>query len=181
MKFDLVRVWVVGCPPCMFKKVEDVPAGTVLVELEPYDLLEREREIELLLVARESEYQRFVAGFREEEKAQAKAKLDQLQARLDLLKAGPRKQEIEAARGRLALAGAEKKLAEQDFQRLVEAHQLECNFSARGRCRPGGDWKPLRRMSLCVNKSSNCLKRERAKKSCERQRHASKRLDRLGN
>lgn len=97
---------------------QDVSAGTVLVELEPYDLLEREREGELALVICESEYQRFVAGFRYEEIAQAKAKFDQLQARLDKLKAGPRKQEIEAARGRLTVADAEKKLAEQGFQRL---------------------------------------------------------------
>ncbi len=99
---------------------QTVKQGTVLVELEPFDLLERERELELSLAAREAEYKRFIAGFREEEKAQAKAKLDQLQARLDLLRAGPRKQEIEAARGRLALADAAKRLAEQDFRTVVE-------------------------------------------------------------
>lgn len=99
---------------------QEVAAGTVLVELEPYDLLEREKEIELSLVRHEAAYQRFLAGFRDEEKAQAKAKLDQLQARLDLLSAGPRKQEIEAARGRLTLAEAAKRLAEQGFQRLLK-------------------------------------------------------------
>ncbi|TWT71477.1 HlyD family secretion protein [Crateriforma conspicua] len=102
---------------------EEVDAGTLLVELEAFDLLEREKELELLLAARESEYKRFVAGFRDEEKAQAKAKLDQLQARLDLLRAGPRKQEIEAARGRLTFANAEKKLAEQGFSRLSKLAQ----------------------------------------------------------
>ncbi|QEG02873.1 Multidrug export protein EmrA [Stieleria maiorica] len=97
---------------------QEVTAGEVLVEFEPYDLLEREKELELTLAARESEYQRFLAGFREEETAQAKAKLDQLQARSDLLIAGPRKQEIQAARGRLAQAEAEKRLAVQGFERL---------------------------------------------------------------
>ena len=97
---------------------QTVDSGAVLVELEPFDLLERERELELALAARAAEYKRFAAGFREEEKGQAKAKLDQLQARLDLLRAGPRPQEIEAGRGRLTLADAEKKLAEQAFQRL---------------------------------------------------------------
>ena len=93
-------------------------SGAVLVELEPFDLLERERELELSLAAREAEFQRFAAGFRDEEKAQAKAKVDQLQARLDLLRSGPRKQEIEAARGLLAEAEAQRKLADQAFQRI---------------------------------------------------------------
>lgn len=97
---------------------QTVEGGTILVELEPFDLLEREKEVELTLAAREAEYQRFSAGFRDEERAQAKARLDQLQARLDLLRAGPRKQEIAAARGRLALAEAEKKLAGQAFERV---------------------------------------------------------------
>lgn len=107
---------------------QKVTSGTILVELEPYDLLEREKEFELALAARAAEYQRFVAGFRDEEKAQAKAKLDQLQARLDLLKAGPRKQEIEAGRGRLILAQAEQKLAEQVFQRFAKL--LESNATS---------------------------------------------------
>ncbi|MCA9214099.1 MAG: HlyD family efflux transporter periplasmic adaptor subunit, partial [Planctomycetales bacterium] len=97
---------------------QDVSAGTVLVELEPFDVLERETEVELSLAGREADYQRFVTGFRDEEKAQAKAKVDQLQARLDLLRAGPRKQEIEAARGRLTLADAEKRLADRNLQRV---------------------------------------------------------------
>ncbi len=97
---------------------EDVVAGSVLVELEPYDLLEREKQTELSLAGYEADYQRFLSGYRDEEKAQAKAKVDQLQARLDLLHAGPRAQEIEAARGRLMLAEAEKNLAEQNYQRL---------------------------------------------------------------
>jgi multidrug resistance efflux pump len=99
---------------------QTVERGTVLVELEPFDLLERERELELSLAAREAEYRRFSAGFRDEEKAQAKAKLDQLQARLDLLHSGPRKQEIEAARGRLTVAEAERKLANQTYERLAK-------------------------------------------------------------
>ncbi|MEZ6135612.1 MAG: efflux RND transporter periplasmic adaptor subunit [Pirellulaceae bacterium] len=99
---------------------QHVDKGTVLVELEPFDLLERKTELELLLAAREAEYQRFLTGFREEEKLQAKAKLEQLTAALELLQAGPRTQEIEAARGRLALAKAELKLAEQGLQRAKQ-------------------------------------------------------------
>ena len=96
-----------------------VEQGKVLVELEPFDLLEREAELEFSLAAREAESRRFSAGFRGEEKSQAKAKFDQLQARLDLLKSGPRQEEIEAARGRLVLAKAERKLADQTFQRVT--------------------------------------------------------------
>jgi multidrug resistance efflux pump len=95
-----------------------VKVGTVLVELEPFDLREREQELQLSLAALEAEYRRVSSGFRQEEQAQAKAKLDQLQARLDLLRAGPRPQEIEAARARLALAQADHTRAEQDFQRV---------------------------------------------------------------
>ena len=97
---------------------QEVAAGDVLVEFEPYDLLEREKELELSLAARQSQYEQYLAGFREEEIAQAKAKFDQLQARLDLLVAGPRQQEIEAARGRRALAESERRLAGQDYERL---------------------------------------------------------------
>lgn len=100
-----------------------VESDMVLVQLEPFDLLEREREQELTLVAREAEYERMRAGFREEEIAQAKAKLDQLQAHLELLRAGPRQQEIEASRGRLALAKAQLKLADHDFERLSKLVQ----------------------------------------------------------
>ena len=96
---------------------EAVKSGDVLVELEPFDLLEREAQLEFALAAREAELARFVAGFREEEKLQGKARLDQLQARLDLLTQGPRKEEIEAARGRLVLAETAKRLAAQTFER----------------------------------------------------------------
>ncbi len=97
---------------------QQVAGGEVLVELEPFDLLEREQALELTFAAREAEYDRVLNGFREEEIAQAKAKLEELQARLDLLRAGPREQEIEASHGRLDLAEAQLKLAELDFKRL---------------------------------------------------------------
>ncbi|TWT98489.1 HlyD family secretion protein [Stieleria varia] len=97
---------------------EEVSSGTVLIELEPYDLLEREKQLELELAVRQAEYERFQVGFRAEEIAQAQAKLAQLQARLDLLKAGPREQEVKAAQGRVDVAQAERKLAEEGFQRM---------------------------------------------------------------
>ncbi len=93
-------------------------AGATLVELEPFDLLEREKEAALLLAAREAEVKRLTAGYREEEIAQAKAKHDQLKAKQQLLRAGPRKQVIAAARGRLTQATAQKKQASQNLARL---------------------------------------------------------------
>ena len=96
---------------------QEVDAGQTLLELEPYDLLEREKEAERTLAAREADYRRLTAGFRVEEIAQAKAHYDQLQAKLDELVAGPRVQEVQAAKARLTSAQAELKLAEQLYER----------------------------------------------------------------
>jgi multidrug resistance efflux pump len=67
-------------------------AGDTLVQLEPYDLLER--------------------------RAQSKATLAELQARLDELKHGPRPQEITAAEARLTFAKAELDLAQATYNRI---------------------------------------------------------------
>ncbi|MCR9296920.1 MAG: efflux RND transporter periplasmic adaptor subunit, partial [bacterium] len=96
---------------------QNVEKGQLLLELEPYDLVERHQEQVELLAALEAAYQRALAGFRTEEIAQAKAKLDQLQARLDLLRAGPRPEEIDAAQARLEQALAEQRRRKQDFDR----------------------------------------------------------------
>lgn len=106
---------------------ELVAKGQVLLRLEPFDLLEREKEAELQLAALEADFQRLRSGFRSEEIAQAKAKYDQLRAQLDLLEAGPREQEIEVAEARLRAAEAEQRLAGQLFERqasLVESNAI---------------------------------------------------------
>lgn len=99
------------------KEGQTVFAEQALLELEPFDLLEREKEAALTLAARQAEYRRLATGLRNEEVAQAKAHYDQLQAKLDLLEAGPREQEISAAAARLRSAQAELKLAEQLYER----------------------------------------------------------------
>lgn len=99
---------------------EAVATGQLLVELEPFDLLEREKEAIAALVQREADLHRLEAGFRIEEIAQAEAKYQQAQANYDKLKAGPRKQEIEAARGRLQVAKSELELAQENFTRRSE-------------------------------------------------------------
>ncbi len=58
-----------------------------------------------------------LAGYRGEEIAQAKARYEQYRAHHDMLVAGPRPQEIEAARGRLQLAESEQVLAQQNYNR----------------------------------------------------------------
>ena len=97
---------------------DNVTADQELVRLEPFDLLEREHEARATLAARAADWERLKAGFREEEIAQAKARYEQLRARLDLLQAGAREQEIEAAEGRLQVAEAERKLAKENFRRI---------------------------------------------------------------
>ncbi|QDU76382.1 Multidrug export protein EmrA [Bremerella volcania] len=99
---------------------DPVAKGQLLIELEPFDLLQREQEAVELLAQREADYQRLKAGFRVEEIAQAEARSLQAQAHLDKLKAGPREQEIQAARGRVEVADAALVLAKQNFARRNE-------------------------------------------------------------
>ena len=94
-----------------------VKAGDVLVELEPFDLLERRAEFEKDLEAKRAEYDRTRAGFRDEEVAQAKAHRDQLAARLDKLVRGPRPQEIAVGEAQRDLAEAENQLAQLQYDR----------------------------------------------------------------
>jgi multidrug resistance efflux pump len=94
-----------------------VEAGQLLVELEPYDLIQLQEEARATLAAREADLQRMEAGLRKEEIAQAEARYHQLQARLDKLKAGPRQQEIDAARARVRGAESEQRLAEANYRR----------------------------------------------------------------
>ncbi|WDI40950.1 HlyD family secretion protein [Bremerella sp. P1] len=99
---------------------DPVSKGQLLVELEPFDLLQREQEAIDVLAQRDADYQRLKAGFRVEEIAQAEARYQQSQAYLDKLKAGPREQEIKAARGRVEVADAALVLAKQNFTRRNE-------------------------------------------------------------
>lgn len=99
---------------------ENVDTGTLLLELEPYDLNERLAQAKAEREARRATYEKLKAGFREEEKAEAQAQLKQLAAQLDELKRGPRDQEISTARARLRLAQAELELSQQQLMRTRE-------------------------------------------------------------
>lgn len=109
---------------------EQVRTGQVLVELEPFDLLQREQEALETLASLDAQYQSLVSGLRPEEIAQAKARYDQYKARFDLLDAGPRAQEIAAAQARVRLAEAELKLAKQNYDRAAQLYEKQATAKA---------------------------------------------------
>ena len=95
-----------------------VAKNEVLIELEPFDLIELSKQAEATLAARQAELDRMENGYREEEIAQAKARYEQLVAEYNKLKKGPREQEIEVARAQLKVAKAELTLAQQNHDRV---------------------------------------------------------------
>ncbi|MEZ6044040.1 MAG: HlyD family efflux transporter periplasmic adaptor subunit [Planctomycetaceae bacterium] len=96
----------------------EVQQGDLLVELEPFDLLERRAQAASNLAEQQAHLQELQAGFREEEITQAEAHREQLAAHLLELKNGPRKQEIKSAKARVDLAQAELKLAKLKHGRM---------------------------------------------------------------
>jgi multidrug resistance efflux pump len=94
-----------------------VERGQPLVELEPFDLLERRSQLQAQRAQAQATLDRLHAGFRTEEVAQAKARVDQLAANLEKLEHGPRQQEIDAAVAELELAQSELELAQTRHQR----------------------------------------------------------------
>ena len=92
--------------------------GAMLVELEPFDLIERRSEAQQLLAQATAAFEKVVAGFRAEEIAQGKARAAQRQAELDKLRNGPRPQEVAAAEADLRLASAQLELALKVYQRV---------------------------------------------------------------
>ena len=104
-----------------------VDAGALLVEIEPFDLIERQTEARAERAANKAAYDLLLAGFRTEDIAMAQAKRDEAKAVLDKLLTGPRRQELSAAEARLTSAQAEKQLAEQDHERtkvLFDKHAI---------------------------------------------------------
>ncbi len=102
---------------------QQVESGDVLVELEPFDLLQRRAEAEALWKQRISAHEKLMQGYRVEEIAQAKAREDQSEANLLMLQNGPREQELATARANLELVIAELNLAEESFGRTSKLHQ----------------------------------------------------------
>jgi multidrug resistance efflux pump len=96
---------------------DQVTRGSVLVDLEPFDLLNRLAQTQAELAARTAEYEKLAAGYRAEEVAQAKARVAQLAARLEELKNGPRKEEIAAGQAQSRLAKSRLELAQSEMTR----------------------------------------------------------------
>lgn len=94
-----------------------VQRGELLVELDGFDLQARLAETAAKLKQTEARLALLRAGARAEEIAQAKALVDQRQAILEQLQHGPRQQEIEAATAELELARSERELAQKTFER----------------------------------------------------------------
>lgn len=77
-----------------------VEAGQIILEIQPFDQEHRRSQVQAELAGRQAGYNKLLAGFRPEEIAQAKARRDELAARLEELVNGPRKETIDAAKAR---------------------------------------------------------------------------------
>lgn len=97
---------------------DEVAAGTVLVELEPFDLEARRAEAAAELARQREVLRKLKAGFRPEEVAQAEARYEELLANLVKLRKGARDQEIVAAEARLELAQSQLQLAQLQLERI---------------------------------------------------------------
>lgn len=95
---------------------QEIPAGTLLVELEPFDFQERRAEADARREEQAARYRQIKDGFREEEIAAAEARYRQLKAVLAKLEKGPRQQEIDAAQAELDSATAALKLETDQYQ-----------------------------------------------------------------
>ncbi len=102
---------------------QQVHRGDVLVELEPFDLREREAQFTAAWEQAKAEYTKLSSGFRVEERLQAEARVRQWAARLEKLKRGPRQQEIDTARAQLEQAQAQQQLAEDNYERIRDLYE----------------------------------------------------------
>jgi HlyD family secretion protein len=114
-----------------------VRQGEALLQLEPYDLIERLAQAKATLAAQDAVLQKLKTGSRPEEIEQGRAARDRAKSVLDKALAGPRPLEIKVAEDRLALATAEFTKAKQDFDRVTklrekgEASEEEINETTR--------------------------------------------------
>ncbi|MCA8996289.1 MAG: efflux RND transporter periplasmic adaptor subunit [Planctomycetaceae bacterium] len=102
---------------------EEVKSHHVLVELEPYDLLQKRAQAEASNSQLTAQHQKLVDGYREEEIGQAEARVEAAQANLLKLRNGPREQEIEMAQAQVKLADAELELADEVYDRTIKLQE----------------------------------------------------------
>ncbi|MCX5659057.1 MAG: HlyD family efflux transporter periplasmic adaptor subunit [Planctomycetota bacterium] len=108
---------------------QSVIHGAKLVTLDPYDLQEQRARAQANVAAGQAAFDQMKSGYRAEEIAQALARRQQIDARLQRLVAGPRKQEIGVAEARLAASEAQRRLAELTYNRKKEL--MEHNAATR--------------------------------------------------
>ncbi len=108
-----------------------VTAGTLLLELEAFDLLARQAEAIAQVAVREAELARLKNGFRAEEIAQGQARVERLVAKHKMLVDGPRVGEINAARARRDLAIAQVERAKLTYARLKDLFAQETGSVSR--------------------------------------------------
>lgn len=120
------RVKAVHC-----QEGQTVTAGTLLLELEEFDLLAKKAEATAQVAASEAELARMKNGFRTEEIAQAQARVERLTAKHKMLVDGPRVEEINAARARRDLAIAQVERAKLTYARLIDLFNQETGSVSR--------------------------------------------------
>jgi multidrug resistance efflux pump len=120
------RVKAVHC-----QEGQTVTAGTLLLELEEFDLLAKKAEAAAQVAASEAELARMKNGFRTEEIAQAQARVERLTAKHKMLVDGPRVEEINAARARRDLAIAQVERAKLTYARLIDLFNQETGSVSR--------------------------------------------------
>lgn len=110
---------------------EAVVAGRVLIRLEAFDLGDRRAQAEANLQAEQANLQRLQNGYRQEEIAQAKARVDRLSAITKKLRAGPLPEEVRASEARVALARAQQERAKTSYERVVALFRRESGTVSR--------------------------------------------------
>jgi HlyD family secretion protein len=100
-----------------------VSAGDRLIELEPYDLEEREQQAIADLAQSEAMVEKLQTGERPESIAQSKARYEKALAELSLKREGPRQEEIAAAKNRQDAAQSELELAKSELDRVADLVQ----------------------------------------------------------
>lgn len=108
------------CAEVRVREGDRVKQGDMLVRFEPYDLMERLAEAEMAAKAGAARLEMMRAGNRPEELAAARAARDRALSILQKLEAGPRPLEVQMLRDRVAAAAAELPKAQNDFDRISE-------------------------------------------------------------
>lgn len=97
---------------------QEVTAGTPLVRIDMAELQTQKAQAEARIEQQQARLERLLHGARPEEKGQARATTETARANLDAIKSWPRPEEIEQARASVAAAEADLNSAEVAFQRV---------------------------------------------------------------